>query len=99
DDIVHAGERIRDLLDRHEEVVEPLEATNESLTSHQQNDLHYVLTIFSVVVLPLTFLTGVFGMNVHFPGFDTTSGFLASLTLFVVTIVGMISFFRWKKWL
>src|SRR5437773_580979 len=99
DDIVDASERIWDLLDNYKEVVEALEDTNESLISHQQNDILYVLTIFSVVMLPLTFLTGVFGMNVHFPGFDTTSGFLASLTLFVVTIVGMISFFRWKKWL
>jgi magnesium transporter len=99
DDIVDASERIWDLLDNYKEVVEALEDTNESLISHQQNDILYVLTIFSVVMLPLTFLTGVFGMNVHFPGFDTGSGFFVSLGLFVVTIVGMISFFRWKKWL
>jgi Mg2+ and Co2+ transporter CorA len=50
-------------------------------------------------MLPLTFLTGVFGMNVHFPGFDTNSGFLSALVLFVVTIVGMLTFFRFKRWL
>ena len=50
-------------------------------------------------MLPLTFLTGFFGMNVHFPGFDTAAGFVATLGLFVVTIVGMLGFFRWKKWL
>src|SRR5213075_529250 len=99
DDIVDASERIWDLLDNYKEVVEALEDTNESLISHQQNDILYVLTIFSVVMLPLTFLTGVFGMNVHFPGFDTTSGFLATLVLFVVAIVGMLGFFRWKRWL
>jgi magnesium transporter len=99
DDIVDASERIWDNLDNYKEVVEALEDTNESLISHQQNDILYVLTIFSVVMLPLTFLTGFFGMNVHFPGFNSTSGFIASLCLFLVTIVGMISFFRWKKWL
>jgi magnesium transporter len=99
DDIVDASERIWDNLDNYKEVVEALEDTNESLISHQQNDILYVLTIFSVVMLPLTFLTGFFGMNVHFPGFDSTNGFLASLGLFVVTIVGMISFFRYKRWL
>lgn len=99
DDIVDASERIWDLLDNYKEVVEALEDTNESLISHQQNDILYVLTIFSVVMLPLTFLTGVFGMNVHFPGFDTSDGFLVTLGLFLSTIVGMISFFRWKKWL
>src|SRR5205809_153904 len=99
DDLVDASERIWDLLDNYKEVVEALEDTNESLISHQQNDILYVLTIFSVVMLPLTFLTGFFGMNVDFPGFDTTQGFIATLVLFVVAIVGMLGFFRWKRWL
>ena len=88
DDIVDASERIWDLLDNYKEVVEALEDTNESLISHQQNDILYVLTIFSVVMLPLTLLTGFFGMNVHFPGFDTWDAFWARLGLMVVTIVG-----------
>ena len=99
DDIVDGSERIWDLLDNYKEVVEALESTNESLISHQQNDILYVLTIFSVVMLPLTFLTGFFGMNVHFPGFNTTAGFIGTLVLFVVTMAGMLGFFRWKKWL
>src|SRR5207302_7103996 len=99
DDIVDASERIWDLLDNYKEVVEALEDTNESLISHQQNDILYVLTIFSVVMLPLTFLTGFFGMNVRFPGFDTSAGFFVTLGLCIITIVGMLGFFRWRKWL
>jgi magnesium transporter len=99
DDIVDASERIWDLLDNFKEVVEALEDTNESLISHQQNDILYVLTIFSVVMLPLTFITGLFGMNVRFPGFDTHGGFFVTLGLMIVTIVGMLGFFRWKRWL
>jgi magnesium transporter len=99
DDIVDASERIWDLLDNYKEVVEALEDTNESLISHQQNDILYVLTIFSVVMLPLTFLTGVFGMNVHFPLFETGEGFWVTLGLFVAVIVGMLGFFRYKRWL
>ena len=99
DDIVDASERIWDLLDNYKEVVEALEDTNESLISHQQNDILYVLTIFSVVMLPLTFLTGFFGMNVHFPGFNSSNGFLVTLVAMVVVVVSMLGFFRWKKWL
>jgi magnesium transporter len=99
DDIVDASERIWDLLDNYKEVVEALEGTNESLISHQQNDILYVLTIFSVVMLPLTFLTGFFGMNVHFPGFDSWGAFWGSLGLMALTIGGMLAFFRWKRWL
>jgi magnesium transporter len=99
DDIVDASERIWDLLDNYKEVVEALEDTNESLISHQQNDILYVLTIFSVVMLPLTFITGFFGMNVHFPGFNGVAAFLATLALMAAVIVGMLGFFRWKRWL
>lgn len=99
DDIVDASERIWDLLDNYKEVVEALEGTNESVISHQQNDILYVLTIFSVVVLPLTFLTGLFGMNVNFPGFGSAAAFWAILGFFLCVIGGMIGFFRWKRWL
>ena len=99
DDIVDASERIWDLLDNYKEVVEALEDTNESLISHQQNDILYVLTIFSVVMLPLTFITGFFGMNVHFPGFDSFHGFIATVVAMVLIVIAMLGFFRWKKWL
>jgi magnesium transporter len=99
DDIVDASERIWDLLDNYKEVVEALEDTNESLISHQQNDILYVLTIFSVVLLPLTVITGFFGMNVHFPGFDSFNGFIATVATMAVIVLGMLGFFRWKKWL
>jgi magnesium transporter len=99
DDIVDASERIWDLLDNYKEVVEALEDTNESLISHQQNDILYVLTIFSVVMLPLTFITGFFGMNVHFPGFDSFRGFLATIAVMVTVVASMLAFFRFKRWL
>jgi magnesium transporter len=99
DDIVDASERIWDLLDNYKEVVEALEDTNESLISHQQNDILYILTVFNVVLLPLTVLTGFFGMNVHFPGIYTWDAFFASIGLMALAVVGMLAFFRWKRWL
>jgi magnesium transporter len=99
DDIVDRGERIWDLLDNYKEVVEALEDTNESLINHQQNDILYILTIFIVVLTPLSFITGFFGMNVHFPGIDTVGGFLVAIGLMAASIAGMLAFFRWKRWL
>jgi magnesium transporter len=99
DDIVDASERIWDLLDNYKEVVEALEDTNESLISHRQNDILYVLTIFLVVLTPLTFITGFFGMNVHFPGYNSWGAFLAALGFMLATVAGMLAFFRWKRWL
>jgi magnesium transporter len=99
DDIVDSAERIWDQLDNYKEVVDGLESTNESVISHRQNDVLRVLTIFSVILLPLTLISGIFGMNVHFPGFDTAALFWAIVGVMIATIVGMVGFFRWKRWL
>jgi magnesium transporter len=99
DDIVDAAERIWDLLDNYKEVVEGLESTNESVISHRQNDVLRLLTVFTVIVLPLTMLTGVFGMNVAFPGEGTRAAFWGIVAALVAVLLVMVGFFRWKRWL
>ena len=99
DDLVDASERIWDLLDNYKEVVEALESTNESVISHRQNDVLRILTVFSVILLPLTLISGIFGMNVNFPGEATRVAFWAIVGLMVAVIVGMIGFFKYKRWL
>ena len=99
DDLVDASERIWDLLDNYKEVVEALESTNESVISHRQNDVLRVLTIFSVILLPLTLISGIFGMNVGFPGAGTHTAFWIIVGLMVGTIASMVAFFKYKRWL
>lgn len=99
DDIVDAAERIWDLLDNYKEVVEAIESTNESVISHRQNDVLRLLTIFSVTMLPLTVLTGIFGMNVLFPGEGGGSAFWLIIGALVLLLGGMVGFFRFKRWL
>jgi magnesium transporter len=99
DDIVDAAERIWDLLDNFKEVVEGLEDTNESVISHRQNDVLRVLTVFSVLLLPLTLIASVFGMNVDFPGFGTAEAFWLIIGAMLATILGLAVFFRFKRWL
>jgi magnesium transporter len=99
DDIVDSAERIWDYLDNYKEVVEALEDTNESVISHRQNNIIRILTVVSAVFLPLTFLTGVFGMNVLYPGEGTRPAFWVIVGVMVALIVGMIGFVRYKRWL
>jgi len=99
DDLVDASERIWDLLDNYKEVVEALESTNESVISHRQNDVLRVLTIFSVILLPLTLISGIFGMNVAFPGEATRTLFWIIVGVMVAVIVAMVGFFKYKRWL
>jgi magnesium transporter len=97
DDLVDASERIWDLLDNYKEVVEALEATNEAALSHRQNDVLRVLTVFSVLLLPLTLLASIFGMNVDFPGFGTAEAFWLIIAAMVVIFAAVLVFFRWRR--
>jgi magnesium transporter len=99
DDIVDAAERVWDLLDNYKEVVEGLESTNESVISHRQNDVLRVLTVFSAILLPLTLVASVFGMNVAFPGEGTADAFWIIVAVLVAVGAGLLGFFRWKRWL
>jgi magnesium transporter len=99
DDIIDAAERIWDLLDNYKEVVEGLEDTNESVISHRQNEVLRVLTVFSVLLLPLTLLASVFGMNVMFPGYGTHEAFWFILAAMLATVGALAAFFRYKRWM
>jgi magnesium transporter len=99
DDIVDASERIWDLLDNYKEVVEGLESTNESVISHRQNDVLRVLTVFSAILLPLTLVASVFGMNVAFPGEGTEGAFWVVVAAIVAVGGALLGFFRWKRWI
>jgi magnesium transporter len=99
DDLVDASERIWDLLDNYKEVVEALESTNESVISHRQNDVLRLLTVITVIILPVTLITGIFGMNVAFPGFGTSHAFWIIVGAMVATAGSLIAFFRYKGWL
>ena len=99
DDIVDAAERVWDLLDNYKEVVEALEATNESVISHRQGDVLRILTVIATIALPLTVIASLFGMNVAFPGEGTAHAFWVVLGVMFGALVGMVAVFRWRRWL
>jgi len=99
DDINDANERVWDLLENFKEVVEALEATNESVLSHRTNDILRVLTAFSAVALPLTLIASIFGMNVLYPGEGTEEAFWVILAAMLVTLVTMLWYFRRRGFL
>src|SRR6187401_861272 len=94
DDIVDAHERIWDMLENYKEVAEALEETNESVISHRLNDILRVLTVISVILLPLTLVASIEGMNVRVPGQNAIGAFWIILGLMLVMFLGMIGYFR-----
>jgi magnesium transporter len=99
DDIVDASERIWDMLENFKEVIEALEDTNESVLSHRVNEVLRVLTAFSVVILPLTLIASVWGMNVGVPGEGDMEAFWVVLGMMIVLLSGMVGYFRRRGWL
>jgi len=99
DDISDAAERIWDTLENYKEVVEALESTNESVLSHRLNDSFRILTAASVVLLPLTLIASIFGMNVVFPGEGGQWTFFAILGLMALVLVALTLYFRRRGWL
>ena len=68
--------------------------------SHRTTDIMRLLTLITAIVMPLTLITGVFGMNFDFmPGLHKSYGFWLSVGAMVVVVVGMLAYFRHKRWL
>jgi magnesium transporter len=99
EDINDASERVWDMLENYKEVVEALESTNESQIAHRTSEVFRVLTAISVIVLPLTLVASIWGMNVHVPGEGNAAAFYLVLGLMLAMLVGLILYFRRRGWL
>ena len=70
-----------------------------SSQSHRMNEIMKVLTVVSVIFMPLTFIVGVYGMNFkHMPELDYTYGYYVVVGVMLVVAVAMAWYFKRKKW-
>lgn len=100
---------IRNIYDHIVQVIETTETHRELLsglteiyisnTSNRLNEVMKVLTIISTIFIPLTFISGVYGMNFHYmPELASKWGYPIVLTVMVILVGVMIMFFKRKKW-
>jgi magnesium transporter len=99
DDIVDAAERVWDLLDNYKEVIDGLESTNEAVISHKQQYRLQLLTVVTVILLPLTLIASIFGMNVRVPGEGQIAPFWIIVGALLALGVGLLALFRGRRWL
>ncbi len=96
DHAVQIWERLEDLW----EVVEGLSTTLESLTSQRINEVMKILTIFSVIMLPLSVISGIYGMNLRqLPLASHPLSFVIIIGIMASIVVGMLAYFSRKGWL
>jgi magnesium transporter len=99
DDVIDAGQRIWDILENYKEVVEALEDTNETVVQHGLNDTLLTLTVLNAIILPLTFITGLYGMNVALPFQEHEHAFsIIVAIIFSVLVAFVLAFRRWRRW-
>jgi magnesium transporter len=98
--LVEHSKRIWEMLDNQKEMVDVLNDTNESLLNNRLSNIMKTLTLFSVIVFPLSLLAAIFGMNAKYmPFVDHPYGFWIILFIMGLSSWGMLSYFRKKDWL
>jgi len=99
DDVVDKIEKIWGVLENLKELIESLHETNETIISHNTNNVIKVLTLFSVIMMPLTVITGFYGMNLRLPFENQFNAvwIVAGIMFFVA--VTMLAYFKYKRWI
>jgi len=100
DDILDTIEKTWETLESYKEIVNTLHETNEALINHRTNNIMKILTVFSVILLPITFITGLYGMNLRrLPLDQSPYGFEFILLGMFVLVLIMLWYFSKKRWL
>ena len=92
--------RVRDRADSYSDFISTLQNVHVALVTSRTNDVMKTLTIIATIMLPLTFVTGIFGMNmVLHPYLKGWPGWLGSFLLMLIIMAGMLLYFRRHKWI
>ena len=92
--------RITDLAESYRDLISGSLDAYMSVVGNRMNEIMKVLTIFSAIMLPLTFIAGVYGMNFeNMPELGTRFGYFVVLAIMVVVAIGMLVFFWMRGWL
>jgi magnesium transporter len=91
--------RIQDLADTIRDIVSGAMDIYLNSTSLRLNEVMKALTIVSTIFLPLSFIAGLWGMNfTHIPGAPFSFGFYGICVLSVLIGIGMLAYFKWRRW-
>jgi magnesium transporter len=99
-DLYNIYQTINGNLRAYKETAESLEKTSNNIINIERTDVMKILTIFSVVLMPLTLLASIWGMNTNvLPFMESKFDFWLIMGLMVIVLVSMLTYFKIKKWL
>ncbi len=100
DDLIDYIQYIWNTLNNYQQTIDALEDTNNALVTFKLNDIMRTLTIFSVIVFPLTLMAAVFGMNVtSMPIVGSAYDFWKIILIMIIATFSMAGYFKYKKWI
>ena len=92
--------RISDLADSYKDLVGGLFEIHFSVTANKTNDVMKVLAVFSAIMLPLTLIAGVYGMNFdNMPELHSRYGYFGALATMAIIGGGLLIYFWRKGWI
>jgi len=92
--------QVMDVTETYRDIASGLMDTYMSMISFRMNEVMKVLTIISTIFIPLTFIAGIYGMNFEFmPELHWKWGYFSIWGFMVVIFIGMLFYFRRKKWI
>lgn len=98
-DIVDHVYKARDIIDENAEIITGLSETADTLASHRINEVMRILTVISVVMLPLTLLSSIYGMNIDLPLMHDPNAFIIVSGWMVMITIFMLVYFQRRHWL
>jgi magnesium transporter len=98
--LVSQQNQISSILKNNRKTLSALDSTNQSLLTNRTNEIIKLLTVFSVIVFPLTLLASIFGMNTSsLPFVGMRGDFWIIVGIMTAGTVFMLAFFKFKKWI
>lgn len=92
-------QKMWDMIEDYQEMIEGLSKTFDSLQTNRTNEIIRVLTFFSTIMLPLTLIASLYGMNILLPLQDDPNSFWYLTFLEASIIIFLILYFKRRKWL
>jgi len=98
-DMIDHVDKIWDGLDEYKEIIEGLNDTHDSLAANRTNEVVRMLTVIATILLPITVVASIFGMNISLPFQDSSYALTFVFLIMLIIVGGMLYFFKRQRWI